>query len=307
MRLRGIVRQKTVAAMILVAACRQSDTTPPAAQSGAPDPAVRTETGSAIARSSTGAPPAASVAPIPAKEQAPSPKPAGLQPLDAGASPIALAVAGYRDAVVHVPNGATEPRSFIIALHGNFDRPEWQCDVWREVSGGRPFILCPRGSPRTDVPRSLDRWTYDGAPQTLSEIEAGSNALRDRFGAYLESGATVLVAFSLGAIYASHFVIEHADDFPRLVLIEGGFNGWSRWQVAQFAKHGGERVLIACAQTACRNAAKAAQPAFEKGGVDYRFTYAAGAGHTYDGEVARQVAEQWNWLTGPRAAPDAGR
>src|SRR5262245_18804480 len=69
----------------------------------------------------------------------PNPQPASksklLPPLQAAEPMLALEVPGFRPAIVSVPTGAREPRPVWLALHGNFDRPEWQCGVWREVTG----------------------------------------------------------------------------------------------------------------------------------------------------------------------------
>ncbi|HEY3237631.1 MAG TPA: hypothetical protein VGJ84_23120, partial [Polyangiaceae bacterium] len=136
----------------------------------------------------------------PSPDAGPASKSKLLPPLQAAEPTLALEVPGFRTAVVSVPTGAREPRPVWVALHGNFDRPEWQCGVWREVTGAFPFILCPRGSPRTDAPKSLDRWTYLGVAQTEKELEAGLEALRSRFTGYVSDGTVVFLGFSLGAI-----------------------------------------------------------------------------------------------------------
>jgi hypothetical protein len=215
-------------------------------------------------------------------------------------------VTGFRDAVVSLPIGATEPRRSVVALHGNFDRPEWQCDVWRGVAGATPFILCPRGVPRTDVPPSEDRYTYTTLRATFDEVDAAKRALDQRFGRYVSTDPAVLVAFSLGAIYAAREIVERPAAFPVVVLVEGGYEGWTSSRARKYAEGGGRRVLFACAQTVCRNAARAAVPLFVKHGADARFAYAAGAGHTYDGEVAKAVAAEWGWIVGADRAR-AGR
>ena len=62
--------------------------------------------------------------------------PARPPPLD-GERLIALEVPGFASAVVSVPLGARAPRPILVATHGNFDRPEWQCMVWGEIVGAR--------------------------------------------------------------------------------------------------------------------------------------------------------------------------
>src|SRR5207302_3502336 len=77
--------------------------------------------------------PSASTAPA-----APAPK---LAPLTGISELTALVVPGYRDAIVSVPLGAFARRPVVLALHGNYERPEWQRSeerrVGKECGGGR--------------------------------------------------------------------------------------------------------------------------------------------------------------------------
>lgn len=226
-------------------------------------------------------------------------------PIVSGPSTVALEVPDFGDAVVVVPVGARAPVSWIIALHGNFDRPEWQCEVWGPAARESAFVVCPRGVARTDVPRSADRWTYATMDATRREIEAVEKAFSSRFGHYVSEARPTLLGFSLGAIYGARIAAEAPDEYPRLVLIEGGEKGWSRAVAQRYRKGGGERLLIACAQTVCRNAARALEPVFQRAELPYRHAAALGAGHTYDGKVAALVFENWDWaLGGADSAPD---
>ena len=185
----------------------------------------------------SGASPAVTASTLPV-EKAPEPVDAGLESApDAGAAELAplaadapfvpLEVEGYRPAIVSVPAGARRARPVLVALHGNFDRPEWQCEVWRGITSF-PFILCPRGIPRGDAPKSLDRWTYGGLKATEAELMAGLEALKKRFGAYIDDGPLLYTGFSLGAIYGARMLRDHPEQFPRAVLTEGGYESWAR-------------------------------------------------------------------------------
>src|SRR5262245_9947598 len=87
-------------------------------------------------------------------------------PLAAPSSYETLAVdGGFGRAVVSLPLGSTGKRPVVIAAHGNYDRPEWQCEVWRGIVRNRGFVLCPRGVPRPDSPSRTDiRFTYRNQP-----------------------------------------------------------------------------------------------------------------------------------------------
>lgn len=260
-----------------VAACRSvtpsSDSAPPATSSTPPTP------------------PVASVEELDAAVDV-SPK---LAPLGAE-SFAALPVTGFKDAVVSLPSGATSPRPIVVALHGNYDRPEWQCEVWREITSAFPFVLCPRGIPRDDAPKSEDRWTYGAMGPTEKELDAAIEALQKRWPEYVAPGAIVYTGFSLGAIYGKLIVRKNGERFPRAVFVEGGYEGWSTPTARAYAKAGGKRVLFACGQNACVHAGKQIAKVFEKEGIETRLVSGGNIGHTYDGPVARAIVAEWDWL-----------
>src|SRR5262245_33853722 len=99
-----------------VIACLGCDRAAPRAVAASPSPTVTSI--------SEPAPPA------PAPPPPPPPEPAVLT----AAEPfVDLPVEGHGAAVVSLPRGARDKRPVVIATHGNYDRPEWQCEVWREI------------------------------------------------------------------------------------------------------------------------------------------------------------------------------
>jgi predicted esterase len=270
-----MTRACTLIVLLVACACRSTQKL----EDAAPSPAVA---------------PAAPVAEAPTLEP-PAPSPA-LGPLVADAELVALPVEGFRDAVLFVPRGATEKRPVLVALHGNYDRPEWQCEVWREITAGHPFVLCPRGIPRADAPRSEDRWEYGALDKTERELLAALAALEKRFPDHVDSGPVLFTGFSLGAILGKHILVKHAARFPLAVLTEGGYEAWSAAMARKYREGGGQRVLFACGQAACRAAAKAAARVAEKQGLEVRVADGGNAGHTYDRSVARAIAGELGWL-----------
>jgi hypothetical protein len=216
-----------------------------------------------------------------------------LEPLAAASALIALQVPGFREAVVSVPLGATEPRPTVVALHGNFDRPEWQCEVMRDITGGYPFVLCPRGIPRTDVPKSWDRWEYGGLGRVKQELDAGLVALELRFPGYVAQGPIVFTGFSLGAILGRPLVNAEAGRFPRVMFTEGGNRGWN---FKRFKELGGERIAFACAQAGCLQNRRLLAKQAARLGVEVHVADGGNVGHTYDGPVARAIQAEWAWL-----------
>jgi hypothetical protein len=214
-----------------------------------------------------------------------------LAPLEGTLVP--LAVTGFRDATVSVPTGATEPRPVVVALHGNFDRPEWQCEVMREITDAYAFVLCPRGIRRTDVPKSWDRWEYGALGTVKQELAAGLAAVEARFAGYVAEGPIVFTGFSLGAILGRPIVRDDPARFPRVVFTEGGADGWD---FQRFKAGGGLRVIFACAQAGCPRNRRAVARQAERSGVEVRVADGGNVGHPYDGPVARAIKAEWAWL-----------
>jgi len=209
---------------------------------------------------------------------------------------VSLEVTGFQPAVVSVPVSTTRPRPIVLALHGNYDRPEWQCSVWSQVVRERAFVLCPRGIPRRGAPAAADRWEYASARAMKSEIEAAVTALRGRFGTFVAEGPLVFIGFSLGAGYGAPLVQARPELFPRAVFIEGAGAAWNVAVAKRFAKSGGKKLILACGQAGCLSQVKALGPALTRAGLDTRTGGSASAGHTYDGPVAQVVSDNWDWF-----------
>jgi predicted esterase len=225
----------------------------------------------------------------------------GLPPLASTDALVILPVPGFGDAVVSLPRGARAPRPVMLAVHGNYDRPDFQCETWRAIVRDRAFVLCPRGVPRRDSPGPEDvRFTFDG--KIAAELDAAIAALHERYGAWVDPGPMLYLGFSLGAILARGYVMRAPARFDRLVLVEGGASGWD---ARALAKAGAARTLWACGQPSCVNAGRAAAKSFERAGVPSKVVSAKGAGHTYDGPVAAAIGAEWEWLVAgdPRWAP----
>jgi predicted esterase len=216
-----------------------------------------------------------------------------LIPAAASAQVEALEVPGHSDAALVVPR-SSEPRPVVVALHGNFDRPEWACESWAEIVRGRAFVLCPRGVPRRGVSRAEDRWTYRGAGAVVDEVEAARRALVARYGARVAAGPDVWVGFSLGA----HLVAELAgrSDGPRRIqLVEGGRTLFRRADARRrFARDGG-RVAIVCGLRSCETEARAAAEAIVAAGGEASVRFVE-VGHQRHPRMTPLLRETFDWL-----------
>jgi pimeloyl-ACP methyl ester carboxylesterase len=210
---------------------------------------------------------------------------------------VLLEVKGHGDAVVSLPRGALGKRPVVIATHGNYDRPEWQCMVWREIVGDSAFILCPRGVSRPDSPSREDiRFTYSSNQALEQELDAALAALRERFAGYVDDSAPLYTGFSLGAIMGVSIAARAPSRYRRLVLIEGGHDKWTPEAAKAFAAGGGERVLFVCSQAYCANDARRASARLDKAGVATKVVRGPDVGHRYDGPTAAETKKALPWV-----------
>jgi predicted esterase len=222
-----------------------------------------------------------------------------LPPLAAESWRIELDVPGFEPSSLAVPLGAREPRPVVIALHGIADLAEWQCGTWTGISGGRAFVLCPRGIRRGGSE------TWGDAPRTEQELRAALGALKKRFGEHVAPGPVVLAGYSLGAAHAARLLKQEPSFFSRVVLVEGGLEPLTSTAAAVFARGGGQRVLFACGQRACESEARRRLVYLRRAGTDAELVTALEVGHALDGRMAKAIAQRWAWLTAgdPRFAP----
>ena len=179
----------------------------------------------------------------------------------------------------------------LIALHGNFDRPSWQCEEWAKVVRGRAFLLCPRGMLRRDAPRQR-RFTYRSTAAARRELEAGLAALRRRFPGKVESGPpALLMGFSLGATYASRMAAAAPQRYPRVLLLEGGHTIWTAQRARRFRRKGGKSVAFGCGTRWCARRSKKTCKRLRRAKVSCRFAYAPGLGHSYGPALTKRLQE----------------
>jgi hypothetical protein len=246
-------------------------------------------------------PPAAAPPSLPSPPPAPPPAappiPTEPPPLEAAEPFLDLPVEGHAAAVVSLPLGARGKRPVILATHGNFDRPEWQCQTWREIVGDRAFVLCPRGLTRTDSPSRDDvRFSYETNQALEREVSAALTALQARFPAYADVDQPLYTGFSLGAIMGVSIAVRAPAQYPRLVFIEGGHDKWTQASAAAFAAGGGKRVLFVCSQVWCENDAKLARRRLDAAGVAARVVRGRDVGHRYDGPTAEETKRALSWV-----------
>jgi hypothetical protein len=195
--------------------------------------------------------------------------------------PTPLKVDGFRPASHVGPDDPSTSKPVTVVLHGNYDRPEWQCDTWKQVAGFYGWILCPRGVPTQWAPPEEDRWLYRGQEATQREIDAGLAALEDRYPSLVSRDGMVLVGFSLGAILAPGMVTSRSGMYSFLFLIEGGVDKIEAWHLRALKRAGVKGIGMAMSTGKYRQAAKTLEKRIAKRGIKTVFVDMRGAGHNY--------------------------
>ena len=223
------------------------------------------------------------------------PKP-GPPPLRSDPPILPLEVAGFPDAVVSVPLGATGPKPVVVATHGMWDFPEGLCDDQRWIFHDRAWVVCPRGRPMPDK-----TFRYDGVEALIREIDADVAALVAKYPGYVDDSGMLYTGFSLGAILGASIVVRQPARFPRAVLIEGGEDKWTGALAARYAKGGGQRMLFACGLRGRVPTASVSAGLLEKAGVGAHVVLGKLPDksefiHWYNGPIANQTVAQLAWL-----------
>jgi pimeloyl-ACP methyl ester carboxylesterase len=219
-------------------------------------------------------------------------------PVGAWAGGLPLQVPGFRPAVVVPPRSSTGKRPVVVALHGNFDRPEWNCEVLPTLVEGRAWLLCIRGIPRRDTPPSWNRWTYLGRKRVMAEIDAALAALRARYPGRVDEGPLLLAGFSLGAIYSARFAVARPKRFPLLYLVEGSHKVWTPKAIRRFAKGGGQGVLFGCGRKGCGAWSRRLCRGFERLKVRCAEVTVPTLGHSYTDPLPQRALPLFRELVG---------
>lgn len=206
--------------------------------------------------------------------------------------PTFLDVPGYDPAVLSFPSGEAPPDLLAVVAHGAGDSPEEQCRAWRETLGDRGVILCVAG-PRVAV-HSEGRYFPDHFALeriVLASLEAFGRSFPD-----IAKGPVLYAGYSQGATMGALMIVSHGSAFPRLALVEGGFDGWTLARSQRFESSGGKRVLFVCGTRHCKGRAESSAQTLRHAGVDTRVVSDLSAGHTYGGAVATALENSLDWL-----------
>ncbi len=223
------------------------------------------------------------------EKKAPHPIPAAKRPTEVRCPqvPTPLRVKGYEPASFVCPDEPLNgPTPVFVVLHGNYDRPEWQCETWKEAAGHLGFILCPRGVPSDP---EHDRWTYAGNEAAGEEMRAAFSALRVRFPEHVRPFGNTYVGFSLGAIYGPDLVVSNPALFDALVLVEGGLKRLNLPVMRRLVKAGIKTLVLAMGVPSRRSSAPKVVTRARRLGLDAHYLDMPGAGHGYSRDFSAQA------------------
>jgi predicted esterase len=169
---------------------------------------------------------------------APTPEPSAgepqgpLPPLRSPTPFVALPVPRHHAAVVSLPLGARTRRPVLVVAHGAGDRPEWQCDVWRELVADRGFVLCVRGFPTNRYAPPEETGFFFADHRALGrEISLALEALAALWPDHVDVEAPAFSGFSQGAIMGALLLPQHPARFSRAALVEGGYGLFQEWNI----------------------------------------------------------------------------
>lgn len=205
---------------------------------------------------------------------------------------IELELPGFEPALVFLPKGPG-PYPVLFATHGAGGRAEHHCVHWLHILEEPHVIVCPRGRRMVKSDPS-GGYYYPTHTELEKEVLATAHALKKlEFAAAPPWG---YAGYSQGATMGALMLIDHGDLFDRLILLEGGTEGWSRARAARYFEGGGRKILFGCGTPSCDRSARAAESAMRGAGLDVRVRSAEGAGHTYGGGVEDAITPELPWL-----------
>jgi len=190
--------------------------------------------------------------------------------------------------MVSVPLGATTQRPVIVAAHGAGDRPEWSCGGWRGVTDAYSFIVCPHGSP------FVGAYAWSSIEQLETRARLAEEALRARYGGYVDPGPPILAGFSQGARLSAVVASRHPERYAVVALLEGAWDE-SAAVAPAFAK-GGRRELLACSTAGCAARFAPGRAALARANVDARLAHLGDFGHHMGPTVTSTMRREWRWL-----------
>ncbi len=146
--------------------------------------------------------------------------------------------------------------------------------------------------------------------QVMHEIEAGLDALRERYGAYVLDAPFVYAGFGLGATVGVSIVKKRPALFPVAVFGEGGFDELSDEVARGYIKRGTRRVMLVCSTRGCEVSYGLAAKRLARAGLEVKLIATPGTEPRFGGKVIDDTRAGFPWLVQddpryPKSAADS--
>jgi len=208
--------------------------------------------------------------------------------------PTSLVLVGFEPAVLRLPEDRKPAPAFVIT-HGAGGQADWHCSHYANLLGPSAALLCLRGK-RMVTRDPMRGYYYPNHLKLSDELVAAHAALLEKLSQAIHTQSIVYMGYSQGASMGVLAVADHGDWWPRLLLVEGGYDTWSSPLARKFKVTGGQRVLFVCGTDHCRLLAQKAVLTLTRAGIEAKLLTAPGAGHRPDGPVVPRVQEGLVWL-----------
>jgi pimeloyl-ACP methyl ester carboxylesterase len=189
----------------------------------------------------------------------------------------------------------------IFVTHGAGGSAEAHLEYWAQLLGETYIIFAVQGS-ALNVNQPEQGHYYKNHHELERQVLALVEHLKDRkhasipYVARLAPTPWIYAGYSQGATMGALFSLNHAKLLSRLILIEGGTEGFTFSRVRGYLENGAEKILWVCGTQSCLHGARRASATSARVGLQTRVALAQGAGHIYWGAVADRVAEQLPWV-----------
>lgn len=199
---------------------------------------------------------------------------------------------GFSPTLVYVPAG-TKKKPALFVTHGAGGTAREHLRYWSELRSeylifslaGTPLSSAnPEGGHYYKTHLELEREML----ALVDHLQHPNNASYD-YVSRLEDAPWAYAGYSQGATMGALFLTNVGQLFDRLILIEGGTEGWTSSRSARFKSQGGRQVLWVCGTKSCFNGAQAARATAQQSNLSTELVYVQGAGHIYWGPVQEQV------------------
>jgi len=207
----------------------------------------------------------------------------------------------YSPTLVDYPKGPG-PWPVMFVAHGAGGSAREVLDYFKRLLADRYVIVAVAGTPLSRAePQGghyyknhleLEKEVLSVAKRLTNESQLGPAAL--------SKPPWIYAGYSQGATMGALFLINHAQWFDRLILIEGGIEGWNLARSRRYKEGGGLRLLWLCGTPGCATGATKARDVALQVGLEAQAETLVGAGHVYWGPVGKQLAALLPWVVSPR-------